>query len=384
MLRRNAGGVVAALESSHEEGGSGYVAHPASADGCLQAGAVFTAAPAEAEEAAKSPARVPTAVGAYMAERRSWSESQNPGGERFRLAKWTAMGAAVLRPDGGATSDYTIADGREPSGGPALALSQLLAKLVGSAAAAAAAMRGDSSAIEDMVYCVEWRAYGVGLSPGALSKLPKQRPPLAELAIALPHARRRRILPPVAGRLLSGSRPGRPANAGAASPGGGLRNAASAALRLSGGMLALLQGVGLNPERLPAADERLQLDLRGTAQEVAAGCSGPSQRTSQGFATAGAAAILKVCCAVPLHLKTASEGVESSRWGVQAARHLELSSVLEYRTALNMAICTRSCFAAFRQVAAAEQQSLHWEAYAADYATATQWHQADKDATQVS
>ena len=294
-----------------------------------------------------------------------------------------AMGAAVLRPDGSATSDYTMADSRESSSGLALALSQLLAKPVGGAAALTAATRSGSSAIGDMVYSVEWRAYGVGLGPGALSMLLRQRPPLTELAIALPHARRRRILPPVAAWLLSGSRAGKPANAGAASPGSGLRNAASAALRLSGGVLALLQGVALNPERLPVADERLQLNLRRTAQVVAASCSGPSG-TSQGLATAGAAAILKVCCAVPLHLKTASEGVDSSRWELQAARRLELSFMLACCIALNMAICTTSCFAGFWQVAAAEQQSLHWEAYAAEYATATQWHQADKDATQVS
>ena len=92
VLRRYAGGVVAALESSHEADGSAYIAHPATADGCLQAGAVFMAAPAETEEAAKTPALVPSAVGAYMAERQSWSESQNPRGEGFGPAKWGRHG----------------------------------------------------------------------------------------------------------------------------------------------------------------------------------------------------------------------------------------------------------------------------------------------------
>ncbi len=40
----------------------------------------------------------------------------------------------------------------------------------------------------------------------------------------------------------------------------------------------------------------------------------------------------------------------------------------------------RRLFTLFAQVAAAEQQSLRWEAYTASSANAVQWHEADKDA----
>ena len=49
-MRRYEGGTLAALDVAWEQGGSGYITHPAVADSCLHTGAVFTAPPSLVED----------------------------------------------------------------------------------------------------------------------------------------------------------------------------------------------------------------------------------------------------------------------------------------------------------------------------------------------
>lgn len=267
-----------------------YHCHPAAADGCMQAGVLFTsalAADADSSEAAAAAGRVPSAVGAYMA-------AQQPP----EALKWAGMGAAVLLPNGAASSDYTLAAGSPSAAAPAsttnMALSELLAKPV----KGGQPLQGGSAAAtgQGMVYALEWRAFCVGLGKGSLSmRLPAENP-AAELAIARPHARRRRLRPPVSHSVLL-SRAARNSGSNSSMAASQLSSAtaashsmleANAAMRLGGGVLALLQGV-LNTH--PAAGERLQLNMRGPAGGAAGLAPG---RAAAGMSTAGAAALLKV------------------------------------------------------------------------------------------
>lgn len=282
-LGRFAGGTLALLDTAQEQPGGGYHCHPAAADGCLQTGVLFTATSPASDDShvgAAATGRVPVAVAAYAA-------AQQPP----EAAKWAGMGAAVLQPNGAALSDYTLAaGGATPAGASAtnVALSQMLAKPVaGSSTSAQGAAAG---AGHDMVYAVEWRAYGIGLGEGSLSMPLKADTPAAELAIARPHAQRRRLLPPVSRRLLAAGRHTSTSSTSTASSAfntsGGMAEAARA-MRLGGGVLALLQSA---LAAAPAAGERLQLNLHGGA----GGIAGAPRAAGSELACAGAAAILKV------------------------------------------------------------------------------------------
>jgi hypothetical protein len=258
----------------------------------MQVGVLFTPAPEPGADATAAVGRVPTAVGAYLA-------AQQPA----EALKWAGMGAAALRPDGSALSDYTLAAGSSSPGSAApaanMALSQLVAKPIGSgraeAGSGAAAASGDS-----MVYGVEWRVLSVGLEPGSLSMRLPADAPAVELAVVKRHARRQRLRPPISRRVTapagsSGTMSSKPRqrstaafmDAGSSST-GGLRTA-DQALQVSSGVLALLQGV-MNTN--PAAGQRLQLNMRGCL----GGDSGTVSDSSPGaLAAAGAAALLKVC-----------------------------------------------------------------------------------------
>ena len=148
------------------------------------------------------------------------------------------MGAAALRGDGSATSDYSLSPGAGRPTAPAMALSRLLAKTVPAQPLAL------SATALDVVYIVEQRAFCVGLPEGALSTPLRGPQPLARLAMDKPPGRRQWLLPPVARHLNRGG--------GAAAPRRG------AALRVASGVLALLQATQ------PAARDRIQLCLQDT------------------------------------------------------------------------------------------------------------------------
>ena len=257
---------------------------------------LFTAAPEPGSDTTAAIGRVPTAVGAYLA-------AQQP----TEALKWAGMGAATLRPDGSALSDYTLAAGSSSPGSAApaanMALSQLVAKPIGGgrteAGSGAAAASGDS-----MVYGVEWRALSVGLEPGSLSMRLRADAPAVELAVVKRHARRQRLRPPTSRRVTApagssstmSSRSRQHSTAAFTDAGSSSSSlkAANQALQVSGGVLALLQGV-MNTH--PAAGQRLQLNLRGCL----GGDTGMVSDSSPGaLAAAGAAALLKVCTSTHL------------------------------------------------------------------------------------
>lgn len=260
----------------------------------MQVGVVFTPTPEPGADATAAAGRVPTAVGAYLA-------AQQPA----EALKWAGMGAAALRPDGSAMSDYTLAAGSSSlsSAAPAanMALSQLVAKPISSSRTEAGS-RAAAASSNSMVYGVEWRALSVGLEPGSLSMRLPIDAPAVELAIVKRHARRQRLRPPISRRVTvpagsSGTMSSMPrqrltaafTDAGSSSSSSSSLKAANQALQVSGGVLALLQGV-MNTN--PAAGQRLQLNLCG----YLGGDTGMVSDRSPGvLAAAGAAALLKVC-----------------------------------------------------------------------------------------
>ena len=262
----------------------------------MHVGVLFTPTPEPGADATAAVGRVPTAVGAYLA-------AQQP----TEALKWAGMGAAALRPDGSALSDYTLAAGSSSPNPSApstnMALSQLVAKPLSGGRTEAGGTAAAASS-DGMVYAVEWRAVCVGLGPGSLSMRLPADAPAVELAVVKRNARRQRLLPPVSRRVVapagsrrSASRAARQRSTAAftdaGSGGGSGLKAANQALQVGGGVLALLQGV---MDTNPAAGQRLQLNLRG--------CLGGDVGTAPGrsagaFTNASAAALLKVCiCSV--------------------------------------------------------------------------------------
>ena len=177
--------------------------------------------------------RLPVAVAAYAAT------SQNP-----KVTKWATMGAAMVRPDNSATSDYTLtADAVRPEVA-GMALCQLLAKAVTMAPA------GETASPLNVLYVIEQRALGVGLPEGALSVRLRTQPPFARLAISKAGGGRQRLRLPSMGRVAD-----RPS-----------LERSDVALRVAGGTLALLQALVASN---PAATDRMQLCLQNTVPTVA-------------------------------------------------------------------------------------------------------------------
>ena len=168
----------------------------------------------------------------------AYAAAQQPA----QATKWAAMGAAALRGDGSATSDYTLASGTSCPASSCMSLAQLLAKAVPAAAAAPAATP------LDVVYVVEQRVFAVGLPEGALSAPLDGPAPLVRLAVVKPGRGVRRWLRPPVGRHVN--------DASAAAAG-----RAGAELRVAGGVLALLQAVAATQ---PTASHRIQLCLQDT------------------------------------------------------------------------------------------------------------------------